>query len=159
TAVVPSPYPAFGGNTYAINTFAEAAVNLTKLIGSFNPCLSLGIKTVLVKTKVSQSPTAGMVDFISPLQVSLTLGVANAGHDQSKCSEGTSTSFALSGTATPSPGQTVSSTTWSVVPGTGTATIDTPGSLNTSAAVSSPSVTMRLTVVTVQGCTATNDIV
>ena len=119
TNIVSAPYQPFGRTpyTYEKNTFAEAAVNLTKLLGSFDRCSSLGIKTVMVKTKVSQSPTATIVDFINPLQVDLTLGVVDAGPDQSKCSEGTGTSFTVTGKTTPSPGDTVTNTVWSVESG------------------------------------------
>src|SRR5207302_1162261 len=51
------PYGAFGGTTYLKNTFAEGAVDLTALIGAViaNPCTDIGIKTILIKTKQSQS--------------------------------------------------------------------------------------------------------
>ena len=43
------PYGAFGGlTTYKANQFAEVAVNLTAVVESFNPCRSLGIKTILI---------------------------------------------------------------------------------------------------------------
>ena len=46
------PYGAFGGTTYAKNTFAEAAVDITALIGTaFDPCTSIGVRSILVKTK------------------------------------------------------------------------------------------------------------
>src|SRR6185295_699412 len=51
----------------------------------------------------------------------------------------------------------VASTTWSVV--SGSATIDSPTSLTTTAHVSSASATLRLTVIESNGCTETNDIV
>ncbi|HXJ57631.1 MAG TPA: hypothetical protein VNU68_13305, partial [Verrucomicrobiae bacterium] len=86
------PYGAFGGTTYATNTFAEAAVDLTALIGTaFDPCTSIGVRSILVKTKQSQAPTANIVDLITPIQVDLTFGLADAGPRQTKCSEGDST--------------------------------------------------------------------
>src|SRR5204863_192596 len=37
------PYAAFGGNSYPLNTFAEAAVNLNALLANFgfNPCIGI----------------------------------------------------------------------------------------------------------------------
>lgn len=70
TSTIPVPYGAFENTTYPANAFAEAAVDLTALLGNVNPC-GLQIKTILVKTKESQSPTATIVDFITPQQVNL----------------------------------------------------------------------------------------
>jgi hypothetical protein len=70
TSTIPVPYGAFGNTIYQANAFAEAAVDLTALLGNVNPC-GLQIKTILVKTKESQSPTATIVDFITPKQVDL----------------------------------------------------------------------------------------
>src|SRR5947209_11431894 len=48
----PGNLTAFGTNSYsAVNTFAEAAVDLTALLGSFDPCLTVGIKSIFVKTR------------------------------------------------------------------------------------------------------------
>ena len=99
------PYGAFGGTTYAPNTFAEAAVDLTVLLGTFNPCLTLGINTLLIKTKTSASATATIADFISPIQIRppLVIGpAAFAGPDQSNCSPASAsapTSFTMAGSA------------------------------------------------------------
>src|SRR5262249_37830606 len=62
------PYGAFGNTTYAANAFAEAAVDMTALIGNFDPCISLGFKTIMVKTKSSASSSASISDFIDPIQ-------------------------------------------------------------------------------------------
>src|SRR6266446_755737 len=61
------PYTAFGTNSYPLNTFAEAAVNLNALLANFgfNPCI--GIKTLFIKTKTSTSPSAQLKDFIDPI--------------------------------------------------------------------------------------------
>ena len=56
SAVTVPNLTAFGTGTYLINTFAEAAVDLTALLGTFDPCLTVGIKTIFIKTKTSQSP-------------------------------------------------------------------------------------------------------
>src|SRR5437867_8076697 len=54
--------PIFGTSTYDVNTFGEAAIDLTALFANFNSCLSVGVKTIFIKTKESQSPTANIVD-------------------------------------------------------------------------------------------------
>jgi len=151
------PYGAFGEMSYEPNAFAEAAVDLTALFGNFDPCVSVGFKTIMVKTKSSASDKASIEDFINPIQYSLNIGPgANAGPDQVRCSEGEETTFPLQGSAS-SGLQSVSSTTWSVV--SGDVTIDDPDSLATTARVTSPSATLRLTVAQVDGCVKTDDIV
>src|SRR5881628_155009 len=151
------PYGAFGTTNYAPNAFAEAALDLTGLLGSFDPCLSLGFKTLMIKTKSSQSSSASINDLMDPIQLNLRFGPsADAGPDQTRCTEGDSTVFPLNGVATPG-FQPIVSTTWSVV--SGTATIDSPSSLTTSAHVSSATATLRLTVIQANGCTETDDVV
>src|SRR5439155_8925547 len=151
------PFGAFGLTTYAPNAFAEAAVDLTALLGNFNPCVSLGFKTIMVKTKTSQSSTATIVDFINPVQYTLNVGPsASAGPNQARCTEGDATAFTLNGSATPGL-QPISSTTWSVI--SGAATIDSPSSLITTAYVYSASATLRLTAIEANGCTETSDVV
>lgn len=149
TSSVPVTYDAFGGNSYATNAFAEAAVDLTALIGSFDKCNVLGIKSLLVKTKESQSSTATIVDFVGPpLPVDITIGVADAGKDQAICSEGATTKFTLTGTATPPSGATVTSTVWSFAEGEGSGTINDPQSLSTDVTIDGTSAKLVLTVVT-----------
>ena len=151
------PYGAFGQTNYAPNAFAEAAVDLTALLGNFDPCLSVGFKTIMVKTKSSQSSTASIEDFIDPIQYNLKIGPsAEAGPDQARCVEGDATAFPLNGAATPG-FYPIAATTWSVV--SGTATIDSSQSLATTAHVSSATATLRLTVVQANGCTETDDVV
>ena len=58
------------------NAFVEAAIDLTALLGDFDPCLSIGIKTIMVKTKTSTSSSASIVDFIDPIQYTMKLGPA-----------------------------------------------------------------------------------
>jgi hypothetical protein len=147
-ATVPVSFGAFGTNQYSANLFVEAAIDLTALLGAIDPCLSLGVKTLFIKTKTSQSPTATLVDFISAKQVQLTFGGASAGSDQSVCSN----SFTVSGNATPSPGDLILSKSWSVVPGSGTATISTPNDFTSSVTVTSSSVKLALSVTTNRGC-------
>jgi hypothetical protein len=49
----PVSFGAFGKTTYDENTFSEGAVDLTALLGAFDKCTSFGVKTILIKTKVS----------------------------------------------------------------------------------------------------------
>jgi hypothetical protein len=151
------PYGAFGSTTYSANAFAEAAIDLTALLGNFDPCLSIGVATIMVKTKVSPSGPASISDFINPIQYTLRIGPSSyAGPNQTRCSQGATTDFALQGQATQGL-QPIASTTWSVV--SGTATIDSTNSLNTTAHVSTSSATLRLTVIQSNGCTETSDVV
>src|SRR5439155_11563298 len=158
TNIVSVPYGAFGTTNYAVNTFAEVAVDITALIATeFDPCTSIAVKRIMVKTKVSQSPTATIVDFVEPLQIGLRLGVfADAGPDQGKCANGASTTFTLHGAAQQGIFSLVS-TNWTVV--AGSATIDSTNSLTTDAHVSSASAPLRLTVKDSNGCTKTDDVV
>jgi hypothetical protein len=151
------PFGAFGQTSYTPNAFAEAAIDMTALMGAFDPCLSIGIKTIMVKTKTSTSSSSSISDFITPIQYTLRLGPSSyAGPNQSVCSQGSSTAFALQGQATPGI-LPIASTTWSVV--SGSATIDSASTLNTTARVSSSSATLRLTVVQANGCTETSDVI
>ncbi|KIA86140.1 T9SS type A sorting domain-containing protein [Flavobacterium sp. AED] len=150
---VPVSFSAFGLNQYSSNLFVEAAIDLTALLGAIDPCTSLGVKTLFIKTKTSQSPTATIVDFINAKQVSLQIGLANAGLDQSQCGS----VFSVTGTATPSPGDAISSTTWSVF--SGTAAITSPSSATSNITVTGSSATLRYTVNTIRGCTVYDDVV
>ncbi len=149
-ATVPVPFNAFGISTYSANLFVEAAIDITALLGAIDPCTSLGVKTLFIKTKTSQSPTATIVDFIRAKQVSLTLGVANAGPDQSTCSN----IFSVTGTATPSPGDAIASTKWTVF--SGAATIASPNSASSGVTVTSSPAELMFTVKTVKGCTVSD---
>ena len=154
---IPVPYGAFGITTYAPAAFAEAAIDLSALLNAFDPCLSIGVKTIMVKTKASSSSTASIEDFIDPIQSKIQIGPsANAGPDQTRCYEGDTTTFPLQGIATRGL-QPIVSTNWSVV--SGTATIDDPTSLITVAHLASGTATLRLTVVQANGCTQSDDIV
>ena len=140
SASVQSPYPTFDSNTppysYVTNTFIEAAINLTDLLGSIDPCSDILIKTIFVKTK--SSPGNSPADeFIAPLQVNnLNIGNANAGAD--KVLTCTVTSVVLDGSST-TPGATFHgqpltgifirgnhSSTYSQLAGTYTLTITDP---------------------------------
>ena len=156
TTNVPVAFGAFGQLTYSPNAFAEAAVDLTELMRDFDPCLSIGIKTIMIKTKASQADTAAVTDFIDPIQFALQLGPsASAGPNQTQCAQGASTAFSLQGQATPGDLPIVS-TTWSVV--SGSALFDAPAALNTTAHVFSSTATLRLTVLQANGCVRTSDV-
>ncbi|MFE3871227.1 T9SS type A sorting domain-containing protein [Flavobacterium sp. ZS1P70] len=150
---VPVSFSAFGSNQYSSNLFVEAAIDLTALLGAIDPCTSLGVKTLFIKTKTSQSPTATIVDFINAKQVSLRIGLANASEDQSQCGN----AFSVTGTATPSPGDGISSTSWSVV--SGSASIASPSSATSNISVTSSPATLRYTVATTNGCSVYDDVV
>jgi hypothetical protein len=157
TTTITVPYKAFGETNYAPNAFAEAALDLTGLLGNFDECLSIGFKTIMVKTKASPSDTATIGDLLDPIQYPFRIGPSvDAGPDQTRCTEGAMTTFSLSGVATPGT-KPISSTTWSVV--AGAATIDAPNSLVTAAQVFSASATLRLTAAQANGCTEVDDIV
>src|SRR5439155_7462117 len=85
----------------------------------------------------------------------------DAGPDQAKCKQGDSMTFTLNGKAYAGL-DPITSTNWSLVPGSGTATIDSPNSLATAVHVTSASATLRLTLSTaVDGgiCAKTDDVV
>ncbi|MDX1462975.1 MAG: hypothetical protein R3359_07960, partial [Marinirhabdus sp.] len=74
---IPVPFGSFGDNTYTPRQFIESAVNLTDVFGSLpDPCIGVSIKTLFIKTKASNSPTASLNDFVAPVQVSFTFGTA-----------------------------------------------------------------------------------
>ena len=64
------PYGAFGTNIYPVSAFTEVACKLNDLIPGSNSCLA--IRTVIVKTKASQSINAALKDFINPVQVDIS---------------------------------------------------------------------------------------
>ena len=68
------PCGAFGGTTYQPRQFAEAAIDLTALIGGTglpSECGSLPFETLFIKTKSSAETTADLKDFISPFQINI----------------------------------------------------------------------------------------
>ncbi|HQR33230.1 MAG TPA: hypothetical protein PLK30_10850, partial [Blastocatellia bacterium] len=113
----PVPFGAFGSTTYAMNQFAEGAIDITALIANFDPCI--GISTLFIKTATSQAPSAALKDMIEPIQLNLgNRPVAQAGADQTTCLVAGSpnpTSFTVNGTATNgTPAWTVASTTGTI---------------------------------------------
>jgi hypothetical protein len=153
---IPVPFGAFGQTAYEPFVFAEAAVDVTALLGSWDPCLSFGFNTIMVKTKASQSATASIEDFVDPIQFRKVGPSADAGADQARCTAGGVVDFSLVGTATPGNAPIVS-TTWSVV--SGSAVIDDTNSLSTTAHVSSAEARLRLSVVQSNGCSGADEIV
>ncbi|MDX2043664.1 MAG: hypothetical protein SF097_20780 [Acidobacteriota bacterium] len=83
------PFGAFGGTTYAANSFAEAAINLNQLLAKAANCLSF--KTVLIKSKSSQAADASVRDFLDPLQVNFGTSPTVAVNSEVICSGGTAT--------------------------------------------------------------------
>ena len=68
------PFDVYGTNpgTYAVNQWAEGAVNLTALFhADTDPCVQ--ISTLFVRTKTSQSPSAELKDFPGIFQLELDL--------------------------------------------------------------------------------------
>jgi len=91
STTVSVPFGAFGYTTYAPEAFAEAAVNVSEVIREAdpsNPCLSIGIKTLFIKTKASAEVNAELKDFIEPLQLTFNIGKPNTKGD-SRCGPGT----------------------------------------------------------------------
>jgi hypothetical protein len=70
-STISSTYKVFGSNTYGINQFGEAGVNLDALLPNFGHCF--GIATVFIRTKASTSPSAVLKDFCQPVQVNMCL--------------------------------------------------------------------------------------
>ncbi|MDQ3140999.1 MAG: hypothetical protein M3Q56_02005, partial [Bacteroidota bacterium] len=160
TVTIPVSYGAFGSTPGSLppSTFIEVSVNISVVLnlfgGGFNTCTDLGINTVMIKTKTSPSPTATIVDIVSPFPVNLTSSDVNAGPDQSECFPNV---FALNGTATAGTDDVILSTTWSVV--SGVATISSPNTLSTNATVTGSSATLQLTITTENSCTLRDTIV
>ncbi|MCX7861525.1 MAG: SprB repeat-containing protein, partial [Bacteroidales bacterium] len=88
---VPVDFGAFGSTTYTSYQFVEGAINLTQLFGSFDACLGLNIKTVVVKTKASTSQTSSLIDFAEPIQTQLYLNTSSISYPANLCNSGTTT--------------------------------------------------------------------
>jgi hypothetical protein len=71
------PYDVFGqaSDQYQINSFIEVSFDITEIYkNSSTPCVG-AIKSILVLTKSSQSVTADLADFVTPIGVSLNISV------------------------------------------------------------------------------------
>ncbi|MDP2067455.1 MAG: hypothetical protein Q8K04_00690 [Lutibacter sp.] len=74
TSVTSVPFDAYGGNTYAVNQWAEGAINLTQVLGiGQDPCYS--ISTLFIRTRSSgSSDQSELKDFPgAPIQLDLGL--------------------------------------------------------------------------------------
>ena len=147
--IVDVAYGAFGKTTYGVNTFAEAAVNLNKLIGSFgaNPCI--GIKTLFIKTKTSSSPSAQLKDFIEPIQLEFGSAPSSTITAADVCANSTAN---IASVTDAGPGSTYS---WTITNGT----IEGSNTTNqiTYTAGSSGTVDLSVTVTNKAGCASTTN--
>ena len=141
------PYPAFGSSSYPLNTFAEGAVNLNALLANFgfNPCI--GIKTLFIKTKTSNSPSAQLKDFITPIALEFGSAPSSTITAADVCanSPGNAASVTDAG-----PGSTYN---WTVTNGT----VDSGSGTNQITYTAGPSGTVDLsvTVINKAGCGST----
>jgi len=83
------PSSAYGSSTLDPFLFVEGGINLTAALknlgsGSSGCFEGVAIKSVLVKTKSSDSNTATLKDYISPIKVDLSLGTATIGYKPSE---------------------------------------------------------------------------
>ena len=92
------PYGAFGSDTYQVSAFTEIACNLNDLISGSYSCVD--IKTVIIKTKASQSINAVLKDFIIPVQVDISSAPVVSVNSETICfgDSATLTATVLSGT-------------------------------------------------------------
>src|SRR5436190_784893 len=121
---------------------------------------------VLVKTKQSQSPNASLGHLVAPIQLSLTIGLAEAGPAQTKCpGPNQVTAFDLIGKAHPNI-NAVASMAWTVVSSTAGASV-APASCNSCTTLPATvyvtnapaTATLRLTVTDTAGCMREEDVV
>lgn len=100
STTVDVPYGAFGATSYIPYSFVEAAVNIDELIHETNPCSSLSINTLFIKTKASDTYSAALKDFVEPQPVSFTFGSGGISYPAGPfCATGT-ISPTVSGTGT-----------------------------------------------------------
>ncbi|MEP3205606.1 MAG: hypothetical protein ABJN87_05130, partial [Gilvibacter sp.] len=82
STTVSTPMGSFGTPTYTPRQFVEGAINLTDVFGSTSdPCIGVSFKTLLIKTKASNSRTASLNDFVEPIQVEIQFGTAEISYD------------------------------------------------------------------------------
>ncbi len=77
------PYGAFGTNMYEESAFTEISCNLNEVVPGTYACLD--IKTVIVKTKASQSFNAVLKDMIEPVQVDISSAPVISSNDETIC--------------------------------------------------------------------------
>lgn len=83
------PFGAFGEYSYEESAFTEVACNINEMVAGEYPCL--GIKTVLAKTKASQSFNAALKDMAGPVQVDITSAPTISVDDATICLGDTAT--------------------------------------------------------------------
>ncbi|WP_439881407.1 T9SS type A sorting domain-containing protein [Pontibacter sp. MBLB2868] len=83
------PFMAFGSSQYQPSAFVEAAINITALIGTVNPCMGLNVDNIIIKTKASDVQTAALKDFVEPIPVELSFGTAEFSYVEPLCKRGT----------------------------------------------------------------------
>jgi len=77
------PYGAFGENMYEESAFTEISCNLNEVVPGAYACLD--IKTVIAKTKASQSFNAVLKDMIEPVEVDISSAPVTSVNDESIC--------------------------------------------------------------------------
>jgi len=77
------PYGAYGSNYYEESAFTEIACNLNEVIQGDYACLD--IRSVIVKTKASQSFNAALKDMIDPVQVDISSAPVISVNDETIC--------------------------------------------------------------------------
>jgi len=119
------PFGAFGSTTYATNAFIEAAINISAVIENIDPCL--GISSVLIMTKASQSESATLKDFAGPVPFSFGTKTTATDLAAKTVCQGASASFSTTASGLP-PLTYQWKLDGSVIPGTANSlTIDTTG--------------------------------
>ena len=68
---IPVNYDAFNSNTYDVNAFGEAGINISELILGSNDCRT--ISTMFIRTKSSSSRTAQLKDMCDPIQLKICI--------------------------------------------------------------------------------------
>ncbi|MGE0104418.1 MAG: hypothetical protein AB7U64_19005, partial [Blastocatellales bacterium] len=119
------PFGAFGSTTYATNAFIEAAINISAVIENIDPCL--GISSVLIMTKASQSESATLKDFAGPVPFSFGTKTTATDLAAKTVCQGASATFSTTASGLP-PLTYQWKLDGSVIPGTANSlTIDTTG--------------------------------
>ncbi|MCB7480451.1 HYR domain-containing protein [Christiangramia sediminis] len=97
---IDSPAGAFGYSSIAQYKFVEGAINLSAILDNLDVCNndSIGIESIFVKTKNSDSPSADLEDYISPISVDFTIASATISYLNSPvCSDSENIQVTLEG--------------------------------------------------------------
>ncbi|HSG67318.1 MAG TPA: T9SS type A sorting domain-containing protein, partial [Bacteroidales bacterium] len=145
------PFGAFGEYTYEQSAFTEVACNINEVVAGIYPCLE--IKSVLAKTKASQSINAVLKDIAGPVQVAISSSPAISVDDASICYGDTAllTVNVLSGTGPFSFLWSTGDTTQSITVSPDTTTLYTVVVTGVNGCPSYPD-TAVVTVFTLPGC-------